>query len=621
MGKGLALNITAVDRATRTINTINRRVREMNAPIRNMQHSMSQFSRAAGLGAMKGKLERIGHTARRVSGEFARIAAPLTAIAGGGSLAGLYALTEGWARFGMHLSQTGQILGVNTQRLYNFQNAARLVGVSGQAAMQTFQGFANTLQDARFGRNQQAMGLLLGLGIHLKNTKSGSIDAMSALGDVADRIHAFQRAGRFGAARTLASQLGLTSLLPLLMQGRRALAAYEAQAQKLSGVMNWKTAAAGALQWNALHVAMEGVRNTIGSALLPVITPLVRQFGSWIQANRSLIATDLSNFLRGLGRAFRGLTLKAVLDDMLGLVRGMMRLTTEVVRVVRDLGGFQRVLEGMAAAWAVRRVIKYGLALRSVVRWLREANKLRQAAGLPRAAGPAAEGGGATAAEGVAAGTTGAGLLAATGVGLIGGAAVYGGAKFWENRQLAKLHDRMKVAPIASAVMRYFERMGWTRNQAAGIAANIQAESGFNPRAVGDDGAARGIGQWHPARQAQFDAWARRNRLPGLDHAGLMEQLRYYNYELRHSLAGRKLAETQGAYAAGGVVSRYDERPADAAGQAAARGALAMEIAGPPPPLQVNVQTTVHRDGTSSTRVRTPQGVKVVHTSPIYGVG
>ena len=175
---------------------------------------------------------------------------------------------------------------------------------------------------------------------------------------------------------------------------------------------------------------------------------------------------------------------------------------------------------------------------------------------------------------------------------------------------------------MASPVMRYFERQGWTRNQASGIAANIQAESGFNPRAVGDGGEARGVGQWHPERQAQFNAWARRNRLPDLAHARLMEQLRYYNYELRHSFAGRKLAQTHGAYAAGGVVSRYDERPADGAAQAAARGALAMEIAGPPPaPVQVSVQTTVHRDGASSTRVRTPQGVKVVHTSPVYGVG
>ena len=620
MSKGLALNITAVDRATRVINGLNRRVREMNAPVRNMQRSMSQFARATGLGVMKEKLEGIGHTARRVGFTFARIGAPLAALVGGGTLAGVYELTAGWARFGMHLSQTAQILGVNTQQLYNFQNAARLVGVSGRAATDAYQGFANTLQDARFGRNQQAMGLLLGLGIHLQNTKSGSVDAMKALGDIAHRIHAFQQAGHFGAARTLASQLGLTALLPLLMQGRRRLEALEAQAQKYSGIMHWKLAGAAAKQWNKLDVSMYGVRNTIGAGLLPVITPLVIQFGNWINANRAVIATDLSGFVKGLGRAFRGLTLKTVLDDILAIVRGMGRLASDVLRVVRNLGGFKRVLEGMAAAWAVGKVIKFGLAIRSVARWTRAATKSYGAWRLARAGAPEASGG-ATAAEGAVAGTTAGGLLAATGIGLVGGAAVYGGAKVWENHQIGKLHDRMKVAPMASAVMRYFERQGWTRNQAAGISANIQAESGFNPRKPGDGGAAYGLGQWHPARQAQFDAWARRNKLPDIRHAGMLEQLRYYNYELKHTLAGRKLAATSGAYQAGEVVSKYDERPAKTLLDEKQRGALAMEIAGPPPtPVQVSVQTTVHRDGASSTRVRTPQGVKVLFTSPVYGV-
>lgn len=39
--------------------------------------------------------------------------------------------------------------------------------------------------------------------------------------------------------------------------------------------------------------------------------------------------------------------------------------------------------------------------------------------------------------------------------------------------------------------------------QIAGIKQNISRESGFNPRAVGDNGAAVGLGQWHPDRRPQ----------------------------------------------------------------------------------------------------------------------
>lgn len=605
MANALAFNITAVDRATKVVLDFNKRVSQMTRPFEEMRRSLQRFGRAAGFGVVREKLEGLGRTAKRVAAAFGRIGAPLLALVGGGTIAGLYALTTGWARFGLRLSQSARILGINAQELYNFQNAARLVGISGEVATQSYQEFANTLQDARFGRNQQAMGLLLGLGIHLRNTKSGSIDAMDALGQVADKVQKFQQSGHFGAARTLAQQLGLMSMLPVLMQGRQALEAYERQAQKLAGTMNWKQAAAAAKQWNRLSVAMEGTKNSIGSALLPVVTPLVQQFGAWIQANRKLIATDLGDFIKGLGAAFRGITLKDVLDDILAIVRAMLSLVSGVARVTRALGGLKTVLGAVAVLWAAPKVVQFGMAFYRMTGWINQARKAfiawRAAQGLGAAAGAG-------------------GLAAATGVGLLGGAAVYGGAKWWEHHQLAKLKGNMGVSPMSGAVMRYFERLGWTSAQAAGIAANIQAESGFNPRAVGDNGAAMGIGQWHPDRQAAFNAWALRNRLPGLAQADLPEQLRYYNYELRHSVAGRKLAGATNAYDAGAIVSLYDERPADAAGQAASRGALATRLAGPQPPVNVSVQNTIHRDGSATTRVQSPSGVKIVHTSPVDGV-
>ena len=47
---------------------------------------------------------------------------------------------------------------------------------------------------------------------------------------------------------------------------------------------------------------------------------------------------------------------------------------------------------------------------------------------------------------------------------------------------------------------------GWTKEQATGVAANIEQESRFNPAAIGDGGKAHGIAQWHPDRQANFQA-------------------------------------------------------------------------------------------------------------------
>jgi hypothetical protein len=620
MPNKLAFSITATNSATKAIQDFTKRVNQIARPFQDMQRSVQQFGRATGFEAIKENLERITYSAKQTAGAFAKIVAPLTALIGGGTLAGLYTLTERWARFGQQLSQTAQIYGVNAQGLYDFQNAARLVGISGAAATQTFQSFANTLQDARFGRNQQAFGLLQGLGIHLKNTKSGSIDSMDALGQVADRIHKLQQQGNFGGARTIAQQLGLTSLMPFLMQGRKGIEALEAKAHKLSGTMDFKAAQAAGKRWNELGDAMEGVQNTVAASLLPTITSLVQQFGAWIQANRTLIATDLGDFVKGLGNAFRGLTLKTVLDDILAIVKGMLGLVTEVAKVVSSLGGLKTVLEGVAALWVVDKIAKYGLGFWKLTTYVNASRKALLAWSVARAAATGSSTAGIAAK--LLATPTAAGLLGASGIGLAGGAAVYGGAKWWEHHQLSKLNNsRIAASPMAGAVMRYFQSQGWTKAQAAGIAANIGAESAFNPRAPGDQGAAYGAGQWHQDRQGAFNAWALRNKLPGLRQADLLEQLQFYNYELRRSPAGKKLAGATSAYDAGAAVSLYDERPADAAGQAAMRGSLARQIAGPAaPPVNLSVQTTVHKDGTATTRVTTPSGVKVVNTSPTAAV-
>lgn len=51
-----------------------------------------------------------------------------------------------------------------------------------------------------------------------------------------------------------------------------------------------------------------------------------------------------------------------------------------------------------------------------------------------------------------------------------------------------------------------FMQWGLTQNQATGLVANLMGESGLNPGAVGDGGKAFGIAQWHPDRQAEFEA-------------------------------------------------------------------------------------------------------------------
>lgn len=147
--------------------------------------------------------------------------------------------------------------------------------------------------------------------------------------------------------------------------------------------------------------------------------------------------------------------------------------------------------------------------------------------------------------------------------------------------------------------------MGWTREQASGIAASIQRESLGNPAAVGDGGAAYGISQWHKDRQEAFKQWSGHD-IRGSSRA---EQLAFINYELREGgerRAGELLSKTKTAGDAGAVVSKYYERPADVEGEAMRRGQIAERLArGPQPPPQAGAKDVAMARNTNNSRTST----------------
>jgi len=123
----------------------------------------------------------------------------------------------------------------------------------------------------------------------------------------------------------------------------------------------------------------------------------------------------------------------------------------------------------------------------------------------------------------------------------------------------------------------YFQSQGWTKEQSAGLVANLYAESGLNEKIPGGGGKAYGIGQWHPDRQADFQ------NLFGhpIQQSTFEEQLAFVQYELtqgKEKAAGDALRKESSAAGAGAVVSKKYERPAAAESEAYNRGRMADSI-------------------------------------------
>ena len=132
----------------------------------------------------------------------------------------------------------------------------------------------------------------------------------------------------------------------------------------------------------------------------------------------------------------------------------------------------------------------------------------------------------------VAAAAPGALAVGAGATGLIGlaGAAGYGLSKV-----MNFLGDQKMDAT------KFFMSAGWTKEQAAGIVANLARESGdtLDPHAMGDQGTSKGIAQWHKTatmdRQKDYERWA---AMQGggvgrtLDDASRQDQLRFLQWDL-----------------------------------------------------------------------------------------
>jgi LysM repeat protein len=121
----------------------------------------------------------------------------------------------------------------------------------------------------------------------------------------------------------------------------------------------------------------------------------------------------------------------------------------------------------------------------------------------------------------------------------------------------------------------FFEGKGWTKEQAAGLVGNLITESKLDPTAVGDNGKAYGIAQWHPDRQAKFAQEYGKD----IKNSTFEEQLEFVDWELRNNekAAGKSLAGAKTASEAAAIVDKQYERSSGAA--LAERQANAEQIA------------------------------------------
>jgi len=607
-----AITISAIDRATATVRKINNSLGQLTRPINQLSRSTRALGRELGLDRMAKSVGNVARNAKAAAVSIGRVAAPLTAIVGGSSLVGLAALANQWARLGSEVARTSRTIGVSTSDLQLYRGAAEIAGVSSGELTSGLQALGDTMQDALYGRNQTALAVLNKLGIVIHRTSSGAVDSTRAFNDLATAISNVKSPQVQGL---IARQFGLEAVLPLLRQGPAAIAEYQRKVRALGAEMTpdqVKRAENFGIALNYLSVAGQGLRNTIGDALIPALQPLIEDLTRWISANRQLIGDKIGQWAADFAKWVKDIDFKELLSSL-------SRTVTSIGNFVESIGGWKVAAIGIAAIMAgplLLSITNIGLGLGSLA--LQTIPLAIKGLGL----------------LGVAfGGTAGSAALLLRGMGAIGAVAAAGAAGWaagsWINGKLesngisigSKLYDFMHPEESrkhleqqgnARTAVDFFKSKGWSESQAIGIAANLQKESNFNTAAVGDGGKAYGIAQWHDDRQRAFMKWSGKN----IRQASLDEQMGFVNYELTQGnerKAGDALRNARNEREAASIVSRQYERPgnadAEAAGRANAASAMKQQLEIKLTGLPAGVKASARRSDGANVPVRVSESM------------
>ncbi|AUO22525.1 phage tail tip lysozyme [Pseudomonas sp. NC02] len=461
------------------------------------------------------------------------------------------------------LYYASQRVGSSAESLKSAEYAARDLGASADEARGSIEGMAKFLRDNPGGED-----FLKGIGVQTRDANGNLRDTADLLANVGQKLKAMP----WYQANQYAGVLGIDERTLRAIQDDKFGAKLEQNRKKLrdSG-LDQATKDAHAFMETLREVGLqfEVFSVEVQSALMRKLGPDLKRFAEWFQQNGPMIA-----------------------DRIADIAVKLIDFAEKSGPYLQKIWDFFVKLDESTDGWSTRIIVLLGL--------LNALGALSLVSGIARLAGSFF-------------------TLGASIAGLSGAAAILtplAGATALlysptlndgEDEIVRKIRERQGLSPVeeqtpdqaarerarsdawrknqdvdkdkSNFVSDFFENMGWTKEQAAGITANLAAESNLDPKARGDWGRARGIAQWHRDRQDKFEEWAGFNLMD--DRADLIKQMEFVQHELTEGAeqkAGNLLKATQNAQDAGAVVSKYYERPRDTDREAAVRGEMASQL-------------------------------------------
>jgi len=565
------------------------------------------------------KLKKTGKDGAEGFNEVAKSATKFLAIIGG--TVAIKRFVSDMIESNAALDRFSQNLNRSVSDISAWFNAAELAGGSAEGLQGTMDMLSKSQTELQLTGQSSLIPYFSALGVSLADAQGKARPVNDLLLELADRFSKMDRTTANNMGRMMGIDQGT---MQLLLKGRSEVELMIARQKEYGAVTKQQAEEASRLR-NAMVSSRQSFE-AFGRELLSAATPALEKmfaifadFGAWIRENKEFVQTFLTIIAVGLaGIAAATIPINLTVVAVLALAAAIAALWQDYQTWKRggdsfiDWGkwepGFKAA--GQAIKWLkdllgdmVYRAIAAADVLSAVFErdWKRAkfaAGEFLSGNGKKYGAEEAPAPPGAPGSPAPAAAPSG--TVNSTGKSPAGG------------------------AKEEQAAMAYFQAQGWSREQAAGLAANIKRESAFRADAVGDNGKAYGIGQWHPDRQAVFQKVFGKP----IQGSSIEEQMAFMQYELTQGnerKAGNLLKGATRADEAAAIVSKHYERPAKREGEAAKRGQMALAMLGGVPgasqaavgagAMQVAQANAAAAPGATSKSVETHIGEVKVYTA------
>lgn len=281
-----------------------------------------------------------------------------------GAAASIFGIVKSVANAGDQAIKTSQKFGIGVEALQEFQYAASLADVESDELNLSLQALSNNSTEAAKGGNNAAKAFGA-LGVKVTDSSGKLKTNEQLLMELADGFNRLPDGPRKAAlAMDVLGKSG-TKLLPLFKDGSKGIAELRKEARDLGVVLDENTALAGENfndSLTRLMAALTGIKNVVGSELLPVLTSLIDETRAYFVANRAEVVENL----------------REVIGSLIVFLKQLFVVTKSAIQVIigltRPFGGLQKIIsfatKAMVAFLAVQALSTLGslaIALKGLV--------------------------------------------------------------------------------------------------------------------------------------------------------------------------------------------------------------------------------------------------------------